>query len=128
MTRAQKYMYVKELYKQDKTIREIAQRVHMSPRDIGAITNKMKAEIDGESGKLEGKVDYDNKSKSKITHAIKLFSEGNTPIDVVIALDLPADEVRAVYREFLELKNMHKLFEVYDERKTISRHFWNYSD
>jgi hypothetical protein len=32
MTRAQKEEYVVELYKQDKTVREIAQRVHMSPR------------------------------------------------------------------------------------------------
>ena len=115
MTRAQKEQYVIELYKQDKTIREIAQRVHMSPRDIGAITNKMKAEIDGESGKLEGKVDYDNKSKSKTTQAIKLFSEGKNLVDVVIALGLPPEDVRRMYREFLGLKNMHKLVEVYDE-------------
>jgi hypothetical protein len=54
----------------------------MSPRDIGAITNKMKAEIEGESGKLEGKVDYDIESKSKTTQAIKLFSEGKNLVDV----------------------------------------------
>jgi hypothetical protein len=33
----------------------------------------------------------------------------------VIALDLPADEVREMYRQFLELNNMYKLVEVYDE-------------
>jgi len=115
MTRVQKVQYVIELYKQDKTVREIAQRVHMSPRDIGVITNKVKAEIEGESGKLEGKVDYDNKSKSKTTQAIKLFSEGKNLVEVVIALDLPPEEARIMYREFLGLKNMHKLVEVYDE-------------
>jgi hypothetical protein len=115
MTRAQKEHYVIELYKQDKTVREIVQRVHMSPRDIGVITNKVKAEIEGESGQLEGKVDYDIKSKSKTTHAIKLFSEGKNLVDVVIALDLPPEDARIMYREFLGLKNMHKLVEVYDE-------------
>ncbi len=115
MTRAQKEQYVRELYKQDKTTREIAKRAHMSPRDIGVITNKMKAEIERESGKLEGKVDYDIESKSKTTQAIKLFSEGKNLVDVVIALDLPPEDVRIMYREFLELKNMHKLVEVYDE-------------
>ena len=44
-----------------------------------------------------------------------MFSEGKTPVDVVIRLDLPADEVREIYRQFLELKNMYKLVEVYDE-------------
>ena len=41
--------------------------------------------------------------------AFKLFSEGKTPVEVVIALDLPADQVRAIYREFWELNNMHQL-------------------
>ena len=104
MTRAQKEQYVRELYKQDKTIREITQRVHIFLRDIGAITNKVKAQIESESGKLEGKVDYDIKLKSKTTQAIKMFSVGKTPIDVVIALDLPADEVRAVYRGVFGIK------------------------
>ena len=44
-----------------------------------------------------------------------MFSEGKTPVQVVIALDIGADEVRAMYREFLGLENMHKLVEVYDE-------------
>ena len=115
MTKAQKEQYVRELYKQDKTIREIIQRVHMSPRDIGVIIKKVKLEVERERGQLEEKDDYDIESKSKITQAIKLFSEGKTPVDVVIGLDLPADEVREIYRQFLGLKNMYKLVEVYDE-------------
>ena len=115
MTRAQKEQYVIELYKQDKTIREITQRVHMSPRDISAIIKKVKVRVEGERGQLEEKDDYDIESKSKNTQAIKLFSEGKTSVDVVIDLDLPPDEVREMYRQFLELKNMHKLVEVYDE-------------
>ncbi len=55
------------------------------------------------------------RSRTKTTQAIKLFSEGKRPVDVVIELDLPADEVHAIHREFLELNNMHKLVEVYDK-------------
>ncbi len=44
-----------------------------------------------------------------------MFLEGKTPVDVVIALDIPADEVRAIYRDFCGLNNMHQLVEVYDE-------------
>jgi hypothetical protein len=36
--------------------------------------------------------DYNVKSNSKITRAIQLFSEGKAPVDVVIALDILADE------------------------------------
>ena len=44
-----------------------------------------------------------------------MFSEGKTPLDVAISLDLPADEVQAIHREFWELNNMHELAEVYEE-------------
>jgi len=115
MTRKQKEQYVIELYKQDKKIREIIQRVHMSPRDIGVIIKKVKLQVERERGQLEEKDDYDTESKSKITQAIKLFSEGKNLVDIVIVLDLPPDEVREMYRQFLGLKNMHQLVEVYDE-------------
>jgi hypothetical protein len=117
MTKAQKEQYVIELYKQDKKIIEIIQRVHMSPRDICAIIKKVKLEVERERGQLEEKDDYDIDSKSKNSQAIKLFSEGKTPVDVVIELDLPADEVQEIYRQFLGLKNMYNLVEVYDEMK-----------
>jgi hypothetical protein len=44
-----------------------------------------------------------------------MFSEGKTSIDVVIALDLPTDEVRDIHQQFLKLKDMHDLVKVYDE-------------
>ena len=81
----------------------------MSFRDIGAIINKWK---ERERGQQE---DDDIKSKSKTTQAIKLFSEGKTTVDVVIALDLPADQVRAIYRQYWDLKHMYELGQIYDE-------------
>jgi hypothetical protein len=40
MNREQKEQYVIRLYKENKSTREIAELVHMSFRDIGAITTK----------------------------------------------------------------------------------------
>jgi transposase len=115
MTRAEKQQFVIRLYKENKSIREIAKLMHMSFRDIGTIINKWKEEEGREKGQLEEKDDI--KSKSKITQAIQLFLEGKTPMEVVIALDLPADEVQAIYREYWKLKRMYKLTQIYEEAK-----------
>ncbi|MFY9799165.1 MAG: hypothetical protein WAJ93_26055 [Candidatus Nitrosopolaris sp.] len=97
------------LCKENKSFREIAKIMHMSFRDIGAIINKWK---EREGGQQE---DDDIKSKSKTTQAIKLFSEDKTTVDVVIELDLPADQVRATYRQYWDLKHMYELGQIYDE-------------
>jgi hypothetical protein len=54
MTRAEKEAYVIRLYKENRSIREIAKIMHMSFRDIGAIINRWKEETGREKGKLEG--------------------------------------------------------------------------
>jgi transcriptional regulator len=72
MNRSEKEQYVIQLYKEGKTVREIAELVHMSFRDIGSITKKAKLEAEGERGPLQE--DDDIKSKSKTTQAIKLLS------------------------------------------------------
>jgi hypothetical protein len=54
MTRAEKEQFVIRLYKENKSIREIAKLMHMSFRDIGAIINRWKEETGREKGKLEG--------------------------------------------------------------------------
>jgi hypothetical protein len=117
MTRAQKEQYVIELYKQDKTSREIAQRAHMSPRDIAVIIRKVKAELEREAGHTDEEEIDDNEHRSKQSQAFKLFSEGKTPVDVVIAIDMQAEEVHAIYREYWELKGMYKLNVLYEEAK-----------
>ena len=53
MTRAEKEAYVIRLYKENRSIREIAKIMHMSFRDIGAIINRWKEETGREKGKLE---------------------------------------------------------------------------
>jgi hypothetical protein len=125
MTRDQKERYVIELHTQDKTVREIIQLVHMSPRDVVTIINKYKREVERENGQVEDKDDYDIKSKSKESQAFKLFSEGQTPTQVLIELDLPPEKVRGIYRQYLEMTNQYNFLQAYDQvihsgRYTIS--------
>jgi hypothetical protein len=115
MSREEKEECVIRLYKENKSTREIAKLMHMSFGAIGTITKKVKLEADRERGQLEE--DDDIKSKSKTTQAIKLFSELKSPVEVAIALDLPADQVRAIYREYWELEGMYGLVQIYDEGK-----------
>jgi uncharacterized protein YerC len=116
MTKAQKEQYVIQLYEEGKNYNEIAKLTHKSIRDISAIIKRHQEKIERESGQSEEtNDDYDIKSKSKITQAIKLFSEDKTPIDVVIALDLQPDEVQEMYRQFLQLNNMEELVKLFDE-------------
>jgi hypothetical protein len=115
MSRVEKEECVIRLYKENKSTREIAKIMHMSFGRIAAITKKVKLEADGERGQLEE--DDDIKSKSKITQAIKLFSELNTPVEVAIALDLPPAEVQAMYLEYWKLEGMYGLAQIYEEAK-----------
>jgi hypothetical protein len=115
MNRAEKEEFVIQLYKENKSTREIAKLTHMSFRDIGVITKKLKSAAEGERGPLVE--DDDIKSKSKTTQALKLFSELESPVEVAIALDLPVDQVRTIYRQYWELDGMHRLAQIYEEAK-----------
>jgi hypothetical protein len=114
MTRAQKEQYVIQLYKEDKDFREIAQMTHMSLRDISTTVKRHKDKIERENGQSEEMGDI---RKSKTTQAIRMFSEGKSPTDAVIELDLSPEEVRMIYRQYLETKNMYDFLQVYDQIK-----------
>ena len=46
-----------------------------------------------------------------------MFSELKSPVEVAIELDLPANQVRAIYREYWELESMYGLAQIYEEAK-----------
>jgi hypothetical protein len=46
-----------------------------------------------------------------------MFSEGKSPTDLVIELDLSPEEVRMIYRQYLETKNMYDFLQAYDQIK-----------
>jgi hypothetical protein len=108
--RKEKQQLVIDLHHQGKTLREIAQQVHMSFKDIGTIIRK----VDGRDDDVDAN-DLTNKSKS--TRALFLFLNGKTPIDVAIELDLSATEVYDLQQEFWALNQLYELTFVYDEIK-----------
>jgi hypothetical protein len=111
LDKREKKQLVIELHQQNKTIREIAQQVHMSFGDIGKIIRT----LDGH--------DYDDtnshhcSNKSKDTRALYLFKAGKKPIDVAIELDISASEVEEIQQEFWELNQLHELEFLFNEIK-----------
>ena len=99
LTRQEKERKVLDLYNQNKTYREIAKEVRICPRDIGIILKKA-------SGEKEENQDKEQSSLSPSTQAYSLFSEGKTPLEVAIALDLTESETSKFYEEYLNLKQM----------------------
>jgi transposase len=66
-SREEREEYVIDLYKQGRSIRDIAQEVHMSFSDIGAITRKVTGDNRPKGQAVEA---------SKETQAYKLYMEG----------------------------------------------------
>jgi hypothetical protein len=75
----------------------------MSIRDISAIRRDEEAKRQ----KL--------KQQEISAQAYQLFSEGKTPIEVAIILNLPASKVFKLYREYWKLKQLHILNLIYKE-------------
>jgi chorismate mutase len=119
-------------YHQRKNVRQIAQEVRMSFRDIAAILKKKDAAaVNGSSdgnGNGNGIVTMGNQqqqlgngsssqSNQKSTQAYKLFSEGKKPVEVAIQLGLSERQAIKYCREYWELKGLHELTLLYEERK-----------
>lgn len=107
MNREEKQKLVLDLSKQGKTIREIAQTAHMSFGDISFIIRR-------ETGEAE---EQERIRMSKSSQALKMFEEGNTPVQVAIKLDMETREVDRLYREYWNLTGLHGLNDVYVELK-----------
>jgi hypothetical protein len=109
LDKKEKKQLVIELYQQNKTVREIAQQVHMSFGDIGKIIRTINSDDDTNS-------DYCN-DKSKSTKALYLFKIGKKPIDVAIKLDISASEVEELQQEYWSLNQLHELAFLFNEIK-----------
>jgi hypothetical protein len=101
LTRQEKEKLVIDLYKQGKTIREIAKEVHMSFGDIGALAKR-------EFGSEELEI-------SKDTQALKLFAKGTKAIDIAIKLNMPPSQVERLHKEYRSLTGMDELNKIYEE-------------
>src|SRR5689334_6054710 len=108
-TREEKERLVLDLYNQGKSTRGIAEEARMSCRDIGVILNKaMEAK---ETSKEQAE------KVSQSTQAYQLFSEGKSPVQVAIALNIREPEVARFYVEYWRLVQYHSLSRIYEEIK-----------
>ena len=113
LTRQEKERLVLEQYNQGKTFRDIAKELRMSFRDIGAILKKASAE-ENENGQTTDKMEK-HPSLSISARSYKLFSEGKTPVDVAVSLNLTQPEVTHFYREYWNLKKLQCLNKIYED-------------
>jgi hypothetical protein len=90
-------------FNQHKTYAEIVQIEKISPRDIHVIIKEEEAR----------RQKY--KQQEISAQAYKLFSEGKTPVQVAIILNLRQPEVSKLYLEYWKLKRPHKLYCAYTE-------------
>src|SRR6476620_11504384 len=87
-------------YNQKKTFREIQQIVRKYPRDIKVILNKVEPE---------------RSSLSIPAQAYKLYSEGKTPIEVAIILNIREPEATQFNLEYWKLSQLHSLNRIYQD-------------
>ena len=95
LTREEKECPVIDLYNQGKNTHQIAQQVGISFRDIGAILQKAAKEKERDH------------SISVSSQAYAMFSEGKTPIQVAIKLNLREAEINKFYTEFWNLNDLY---------------------
>jgi hypothetical protein len=122
LTREERERFVIDLYNQGKNYREIAEEARISFRDIGPIVKKAIKEKEIMEAKQENKADNNpdfnsnnQKQPSLAGQAYALFSQGKTPKDVAIELDLREYQVTKYQREYWKLEDLHDLNSVYQE-------------
>ena len=93
-TREEKERLVLDLYNRRTPIRVIAREAGMSFRDIGAIKKKAEEEKEAKQGEA--------RQTMLSTQAYRLFSEGKTPIDVAVILNIREPEATQFNLSILE--------------------------
>ena len=101
LSRKEREARVIALYEKGKTYREIAKELRMSPNTIKAILSR------------EGL----DQSTSINSRAFELFSEGKTPLDIAIKLNLRADEAIRLHHEYFMLLGCNEFTKVYPQIK-----------
>jgi transposase len=95
-------------YNQGKTTREIAKELRVSPNYISTVLKK-------EEEKNSTSNTQRQSSSSLATKSYELLSQGKTPLQVAISLNIRQSEAAKYYREYWKLKRLHKLYSAYEE-------------
>lgn len=101
LNRNEKEQLIVDLYNNGSTYREIAQKARISLRDIKGILDKANGV----------------QTLSKSSQAYRMFSEGKSPMEVAIALNMRESEVTQLYKESWTLKQIYDLNSIYLETR-----------
>jgi transposase len=123
LTRQEKEKQILDLYNQGKTYKQIAEIVRVSPRDIKPVLRRAEKEREKELGiniqeGNNGSTENQNQTQKKTSipsKAYRLFSEGKTPLDVAIELNLKEPEATKYYRQYWKLRQLHNLNLIYED-------------
>ena len=119
LNKQEKEKLVIRLYKEGKTIRQIASEARISFTDIGKIIRKINGDGNDDISSTE------MRGKSKATQAMNLFLHGKRPVEVAIELDLSANEIEEMQQEFWVLTKLDELALVYMEIRNYLDLFLN---
>ena len=117
LTRDERRRRVLDLHNQGMSTREIAKLLHMSFTDIGKILKDSDKEKEAEQQRT--------RQDFLSSQAYTLFSEGKSPVQVAIELNIRASEAIMFQREYCELEGLHNLNQIYQEIKGDIWHFVN---
>jgi hypothetical protein len=113
-----KKKYVINLRIRGYTIRQIAEALHMSTRDVEKILKEHERE-EKESRKREviEREEKENKKifSSKRSEALQLYKKGKIPLDVAITLEITTDEAKTFYHEYCSLQYPPQLTQIFTE-------------
>jgi signal transduction histidine kinase len=114
-TREDRRGRVLEYHSQGMDTREIAKLLHMSFTDIAKILKDSDKEKESEQQRT--------RQEFLSSQAYTLFSEGKSPVQVAIELNIRASEAIIFQREYWELEGLHNLNQIYQE---IKGDIWNF--
>ena len=117
LTRDERRKHVLDLHSQGMGTREISKLLHMSFTDIAKILKDADKEKESEQQRT--------RQEFLSSKAYKLFSEGKSPVQVAIELNIRASEAIIFQREYWELEGLHNLNQIYQEIKGGAWHFVN---
>ena len=115
LTREERRRRVLEFHSQGMGTREISKLLHMSFTDIAKILKDADKEKESEQQRT--------RQEFLSSQAYTLFSEGKSPVQVAIELNIRASEAIIFQREYWELEGLHNLNQIYQE---IKDGIWNF--
>jgi transposase len=127
LTREEREKRVVELYDKGYTYKQIAGLARISVRDIKPILKMAEKEkemaMKKESDRATQADEENNDNRphlqkpSLFSQAYRLFSEGKTPIQVAVELNLREAKTTRYYQEFWKLNRLHSLNLIYEDIK-----------